>query len=48
MIPDSHKLISFEKQILVTIKHKIVSWSNWGYIPDLQKYKGEGHKKKKH
>ena len=42
MIPDSHNLISFEKQILVTIKYKIVSWSNWGYIPDLQKYKGEG------
>ena len=42
MIPDSHNLISFEKQILVTIKYKSVSWSNWGYIPYRQKYKGEG------
>ena len=43
MIPDSHNLISFEKHISVaTIKYKIVSWSNWEYIPYLQKYKGEG------
>ena len=41
MIPDSHNLISFEKHISVTIKYTIVSWSNWGYVPYLQKYKGE-------
>ena len=30
------------KYISVTIKYTIVSLSNWGYVPYLQKYKEEG------